>query len=152
MNSIPPPPGSDWSARKPGPDGDGTPAPKKKRYWWRFSLASLIIVAVTAAATSSAILLYINSIAEAFGTGANKELSHEVEEVITDVHGGEPETILILGATSAIAQAYARRRASGASFVLVGRREDRLAAIAADLIATGANSAETVVVDLAELE
>jgi decaprenylphospho-beta-D-erythro-pentofuranosid-2-ulose 2-reductase len=61
-------------------------------------------------------------------------------------------TILILGATSAIAQAYARRRASGASFVLVGRREDRLAAIAADLIATGANSAETVVVDLAELD
>jgi LCP family protein required for cell wall assembly len=97
MNSVPPPPGRDWSARKPGPDGDGTPAPKKKRYWWRFSLASLIIVAVSAAATSSAVLLYINSIAEAFGTGANKELSHEVEEVITNVHGGEPETILILG-------------------------------------------------------
>jgi LCP family protein required for cell wall assembly len=97
VNSVPPPPGRDWSARKPGPDGDGTEPPKKKRYWWRFSLASLIIVAVTAAATSSAILLYINSIAEAFGTGANKELHEEVEEIVTDVHGGEPETILILG-------------------------------------------------------
>jgi LCP family protein required for cell wall assembly len=97
VNSVPPPPGRDWNARKPGPDGDGTEPPKKRRYWWRFSLASVIIVVVTAAATSSAILLYINSIAEAFGTGANRELHEEVEEIVTDVHGGEPETILILG-------------------------------------------------------
>jgi LCP family protein required for cell wall assembly len=97
VNSVPPPPGRDWSARKPGPEGDGTPPPPKKRYWWRFSLASLIIVAVTAAATSSAILLYINSIAEAIGTKENKHLSKEVEGVIASVHGGEPETILILG-------------------------------------------------------
>ena len=52
MNSVPPPPGRDWNARKPGPDGDGTEPPKKKRYWWRFSLATVIIVAVSAAATS----------------------------------------------------------------------------------------------------
>jgi polyisoprenyl-teichoic acid--peptidoglycan teichoic acid transferase len=97
VNSIPPPPGRDWSARKPGPEGDGTPPPKKKRYWWRFSLAGLIIVAVSAAATSSAILLYINSIAEAIGTKENKHLSKEVEGVIAHVHGGAPETILILG-------------------------------------------------------
>ena len=45
-----------------------------------------------------------------------------------------PGRILILGATSAIAQAYARARAAeGASFVLAGRRGDRLAAIADDL-------------------
>ena len=97
MNSVPRPPGRDWSARKPGPEGDGTPPPKKKRYWWRFSLASLIIIAVTAAATSSAVLLYINSIAEAIGTKENKHLSKQVEGVIANVHGGEPETILILG-------------------------------------------------------
>ena len=46
--------------------------------------------------------------------------------------------ILILGATSAIAQAYARRRAQGGDFVLAARREDRLVAIAADLKASGA--------------
>ncbi|MBS1883840.1 MAG: LCP family protein [Actinobacteria bacterium] len=97
MNSVPPPPGRDWSARKPGPEGDGTPPPKKKRYWWRFSLASLIIVAVTAAATSSAILLYINSIAEAIGTKENDKTAKEVASVINEVHGGEPETILIFG-------------------------------------------------------
>src|SRR6201996_1378998 len=83
--------------RKPPPEGDGPPPPKKKRYWWRFSLASLIIIAVTAAATSSAILLYIDSIAEAIGTKGNRELSAQVKEVIHHVHGGEPETILVLG-------------------------------------------------------
>jgi decaprenylphospho-beta-D-erythro-pentofuranosid-2-ulose 2-reductase len=60
--------------------------------------------------------------------------------------------ILILGATSGIAQAYARRRAPGADFVLAGRREDRLAAIAADLIACGAASAEPFAVDLAAID
>jgi LCP family protein required for cell wall assembly len=94
MTDVPPP---SWSKRKPPPEGDGTEPPKKKRYWWRFSLASLIIVAVTAAATSSAILLYIDSIAEAISTKENKHLSSEVENVINKVHGGEPETILILG-------------------------------------------------------
>ena len=61
--------------------------------------------------------------------------------------------ILILGATSAIAQAYARRRAStGADFVLAGRREERLTAIAADLRACGAPAVEIFVCDLAEIE
>jgi decaprenylphospho-beta-D-erythro-pentofuranosid-2-ulose 2-reductase len=61
--------------------------------------------------------------------------------------------ILVLGATSAIAQAYARRRAGqGGSFILAGRREDRLASIAADLIACGAASAEPVALDLAAMD
>jgi short-subunit dehydrogenase len=61
--------------------------------------------------------------------------------------------ILVLGATSAIAQAYARRRAAlGCGFVLAGRREDRLGAIAADLLACGAQSAEPFVVDLAAMD
>jgi decaprenylphospho-beta-D-erythro-pentofuranosid-2-ulose 2-reductase len=61
--------------------------------------------------------------------------------------------ILILGATSAIAQAYARRRAAeGAAFILVARHSSRLATVAADLVARGATSAETVVLDLAALD
>jgi len=60
--------------------------------------------------------------------------------------------ILILGATSAIAQAYARRRAGHhCSFILAARREDRLCAIAADLIACGAAAAEIFVVDPASM-
>jgi LCP family protein required for cell wall assembly len=91
------PPGGYGSTRKPPPEGDGTEPPKKKRYWWRFTLAGLIIVGVCAAATSSAVLLYINSIAEAIGTKENKALSAEVKSVIKKVHGGEPETIVIIG-------------------------------------------------------
>ncbi len=61
--------------------------------------------------------------------------------------------ILILGATSAIAQAYARRRAAaGAAFVLAGRHDERLAAIAADLVACGAASAKPITVDLAAID
>jgi short-subunit dehydrogenase len=60
--------------------------------------------------------------------------------------------ILILGATSAIAQAYARRRAAhGCTFVLAGRNEERLDAITSDLEACGATGADWVVADLAAL-
>jgi short-subunit dehydrogenase len=60
--------------------------------------------------------------------------------------------ILVLGATSAIAQAYARLRAPGTEFILAGRNEERLKAIAADLLACGARSAEPLVIDLAALD
>jgi decaprenylphospho-beta-D-erythro-pentofuranosid-2-ulose 2-reductase len=61
----------------------------------------------------------------------------------------DSSTIVVLGAASAIAQAYARRRATGGDrFILLARREDRLAAVAADLIVRGAASAESVVMDL----
>lgn len=61
--------------------------------------------------------------------------------------------ILILGATSAIAQAYARRRAAqGCGFILAGRHEERLASIAADLKVCGAPSSECFIADLAALD
>ena len=60
--------------------------------------------------------------------------------------------ILVLGATSAIAQAYARQRAArGAVFMLVGRNDDRLRAIVADLLAYGATGAECFVTELAAI-
>jgi len=62
------------------------------------------------------------------------------------------ETILVLGATSAIALAYCRRRASGgAAFVLVGRCGERLSTIAADLKARGAQEALPIVSDLSDM-
>jgi short-subunit dehydrogenase len=61
--------------------------------------------------------------------------------------------IVILGATSAIAQAYARRRAAaGCSFMLAGRHAERLAAIAADLMACGATAADPVRVEAGAME
>jgi decaprenylphospho-beta-D-erythro-pentofuranosid-2-ulose 2-reductase len=64
----------------------------------------------------------------------------------------DPGPVVVLGATSAIAQAYARRRAAaGARFLLLARREARLAVVAADLIARGAVSAESLVMDLSAI-
>lgn len=58
-------------------------------------------------------------------------------------------SILILGATSAIAQAVARRHAeAGWRVTLVARHAARLASIAADLTARGAAAVATHVVDL----
>ena len=55
-------------------------------------------------------------------------------------------------ATSAIAHAYARRKAlEGAALVLAGRRQDVLDANAADLTARGAASVAVVAADLADL-
>jgi short-subunit dehydrogenase len=61
--------------------------------------------------------------------------------------------ILILGATSAIAQAYARRRVGeGAALVLIARHGDRLATVANDLVARGAAAVDTIVLDLAAVD
>jgi LCP family protein required for cell wall assembly len=95
VSRTPPPGYGGYSTRKPPPEGDGTEPPGKKRYWWRFSLATVIIVAVSAAATASSVLLYIDSIAHALGH--NKGLHEELKEVLPEVHGGEPQTILIMG-------------------------------------------------------
>jgi short-subunit dehydrogenase len=62
---------------------------------------------------------------------------------------GRGESVLILGATSAVAERFARLHAArGASLMLVGRNGSRLAALAADLVARGAARAEPVELDL----
>lgn len=61
--------------------------------------------------------------------------------------------VLIIGATSAIAQATARRfAAEGARFFLVGRDGSKLAAVADDLRVRGAAGAETYLLDVNNLE
>jgi polyisoprenyl-teichoic acid--peptidoglycan teichoic acid transferase len=79
---------------RPPPDGDLEPAPKPKRYWWRFSLASVVIVAAIAAATASSILLYLNDIADALSHGG--KLQKKLSPLLTSPSGG-PQNILILG-------------------------------------------------------
>jgi LCP family protein required for cell wall assembly len=86
---------SGMSPKKPPPSGDSEPAPKPKRYWLRFSLASILIVAVSAAATTTAILVYLDSVAEALSD--NGRFNGKVERFLSKVNGGEPENILILG-------------------------------------------------------
>jgi LCP family protein required for cell wall assembly len=89
------PTGSGWSPKKPPPSGDHEPPPKPKRYWLRFSLASILIVAVSAAATATAILVYLDSVAEALSD--NGTFNGKVERFLSKVNGGEPENILIVG-------------------------------------------------------
>jgi short-subunit dehydrogenase len=61
------------------------------------------------------------------------------------------QKILIFGATSAIAEAVARRYAAdGASLFLIGRSEAKLAAVANDLRARGAIQVETYQMDATE--
>lgn len=80
---------------KPPPSGDHEPAPKPKRFWWRFTLGSTIIVLVTAAVTATVILRYVDSIAKALSH--NNVLQNKVEKFLSQTDGGEPENILILG-------------------------------------------------------
>jgi decaprenylphospho-beta-D-erythro-pentofuranosid-2-ulose 2-reductase len=59
------------------------------------------------------------------------------------------QNILIIGATSGIAEAVARRYASqSAQLFLVGRNSDKLKVIAGDLLARGACNVETFVMDV----
>jgi len=65
----------------------------------------------------------------------------------------DTKRILILGATSAIAERWARLRAGrGDRLMLIGRDRDKLAAIAADLRARGAADVLTAESDLADTE
>lgn len=58
--------------------------------------------------------------------------------------------VIILGATSTIAEALARRLAAqGAHLVIAGRRADRLEAMRSDLVARGAANVHVVAKDLA---
>ena len=64
-----------------------------------------------------------------------------------------PKRYLILGATSGIAEATCRIwAAQGANLFLVGRSEDKLRAMAADLRVRGAAYVDTAVVNLDQLE
>jgi polyisoprenyl-teichoic acid--peptidoglycan teichoic acid transferase len=84
-----------WAAKRPPPSGDHEPPPKPRRFWWRFTLASFLIVAVSATATATAVLVYIDSVAEALSH--NDVLGSKVDRFLADVDGGEPQNILILG-------------------------------------------------------
>ena len=81
---------------KPPPDGRRhEPPPKPKRFWLRFTLGALVIVIVSAAATSTSILLFIDSVAKALSH--NNVYKNKLERFLSQVNGGEPENILILG-------------------------------------------------------
>jgi len=85
-----------WTPKKPPPSGDGEPAPKPKRYWWRFVLAAVLIVAVSAATTATASLLYLDSIANAIRP-ENDKLQKKLNKFLADAGEGGAQTFLVIG-------------------------------------------------------
>ena len=85
-----------WAPKKPPPSGDGEPAPKPKRFWWRFLLASVLIVAVSAGTTAAASLLYLDSIANAIRP-ENDKLQKRLNKFLADAGDGGAQTFLVIG-------------------------------------------------------
>jgi len=88
--------GPGWAPKKPPPSGDGEPAPKPKRYWWRFVLASFLIVAVSAATTAAAVLLYLGDIADAIEP-KNHKLQKKLDKILDDAESGGAQNFLMIG-------------------------------------------------------
>jgi len=80
--------------RKPPPEGDGTEAPKPKRYWWRFLLGSFLIVATVAGATAASGVVFFNDLADAL---SHNDRYRKLDRLLANVDSGQPENILILG-------------------------------------------------------
>jgi polyisoprenyl-teichoic acid--peptidoglycan teichoic acid transferase len=87
---------SEPPSKRPLSGGDHEPPPKPRRYWWRFTLASALIITATAAATAISVLLYIGSIANALSPH-NAYEKNKLARYLSQVHGAQPQTILILG-------------------------------------------------------
>src|SRR5215203_1614575 len=95
-DSMNEPLGPGWAPKKPPPSGDGEPAPKPKRYWWRFVLASFLIVAVSAATTAAAVLLYLGDIADAIEP-KNHKLQKKLDKILDDAESGGAQNFLMIG-------------------------------------------------------
>ena len=85
--------GEPWDPSRPPVGGDFEEPAKRRRYWWRFSLATLIIIFSFAAATSASILNEVDDFANEINDPDFKSLS---SRVLPDSNGG-PQTIAILG-------------------------------------------------------
>jgi len=88
--------GPGWAPKKPPPEGNGDQAPKPKRFWWRFLLASVLIIAVSAATTATASLLFLDSIANAIRP-ENDRLQKKLDRALAEAESGGPQTFLVIG-------------------------------------------------------
>lgn len=117
------PVGSSWAPKKPPPSGDYEPPPKPQRYWLRFALASVLIVAVSATATATAVLLYIDSVAKALSH--NDAFGNKVDRFLSQVDGGDPQNILILGSDKRAGAEFAEDPGRSDTTILLRLDPDR---------------------------
>lgn len=110
--------GPGWAPKKPPPSGDGEPAPKPKRFWWRFVLASFLIIAVSSATTATAALLYIDSIAEEIGV-ENDKLQKRLNKFLADAGDGGAQNFLMLGSDKRAGEEFVEDKGRSDTAMLV---------------------------------
>ena len=76
------------------PAGDAGEPPKRS-IWWRFLAASFVIVASVSSATAIAFLLYLTDIGN--DLKGDESFANAVAQSLSEVEGGAPQTILIIG-------------------------------------------------------
>jgi LCP family protein required for cell wall assembly len=113
-----------WAPKKPPPQGDGEPAPKPKRFWWRFVLASFLIVAVSAGTTAAAALLYIDSIAEAIAP-ENNRLQKRLNRFLADAENGGAQNFLLVGSDKRAGAEFAEDKGRSDTAMLVRLDPDK---------------------------
>jgi LCP family protein required for cell wall assembly len=115
---------SGWAPKKPPINGDSEPAPKPKRFWWRFALAAVLIVAVSAATTATAALLYIDSIAEAIAPENNK-IQKKLNRFLADAEVGGAQNFLIVGSDKRAGAEFAEDKGRSDTAMLIRLDPDK---------------------------
>jgi LCP family protein required for cell wall assembly len=116
--------GPGWAPKKPPPGGDGEPAPKPKRFWWRFVLASFLIVAVSATTTTAAVLLYLNDIADAIEP-KNHKLQQKLDRFLQDAENGGAQNFLMIGSDKRAGAEFAEEKGRSDTTMLVRLDPDK---------------------------
>jgi LCP family protein required for cell wall assembly len=113
-------PGPSWAPKKPPPNGDHEAAPKPKRFWWRFLLASVLIVGVSAAATATASLLYLDDFIDKLE--GNPKLQRELGRFLSD--SGGAQTFLVIGSDKRAGDAEDKGRSDTAMLIRLDPDKD----------------------------
>jgi LCP family protein required for cell wall assembly len=116
--------GPGWAPKKPPPSGDGEPAPKPKRFWWRFVLAAVLIVMVSAATTASATLLYLDDIANRIKP-ENDKLQKRLNKFLADAESGGAQTFLMIGSDKRAGAEFAEDKGRSDTAMLVRLDPDK---------------------------
>ncbi len=110
--------GPGWAPKKPPPSGNGDPAPKPRRFWWRFMLASVVILSVSAAATSVSVINFFDSFANEIQP-KNKKLKSALEKVLVDAKVGEPQNFLLVGSDKRAGAEFAEDKGRSDTAILI---------------------------------
>ncbi len=115
--------GPGWAPKKPPPEGDGGEAPKPKRYWWRFTLASFLIIAVSAATTATAILVYLDDVVA--NIRQNDKVQKRLDRFLADAGDGGAQTFLVIGSDKRAGAEFAESKGLSDTAMLIRLDPDK---------------------------